>query len=704
MAEDIISWRESLSLLPDNHFFDIIRIYLGEIKTPYNKQKLIEDLSAFLRKDSNKQNIIRLITLSELEILAAVKFLPVATQEKLCLLFDGQYTFASFYEILMNLEERLVLYRHKDRISGKTVFSINPLLESQIEPMLKKDLLFPPLQNVQPADSNADNKVSLSPELLATVFSFVSENPDFLKADGTFKKRIEACIPEIFPHFAERSVLLNLIRSLINLNLFQKNGGDFVPHIYRWKQFARLPKAIQYAYISVAAAGHFPRDFLQKKAQLILDILCNIPESGISKPILMRMACFTQEKNDAYSVKSRHSERFAALLNQISAGTPDTENAAPAEVLASSETLINYALEFGLLIKTGTDELKHDVYKANRIFFETEDVSSTAEKLVSIDGGFAITVMPGLSLRNLLPIAMCSVPVRLDTILQAEITKKAFIRAFDSGTNPEEILSDIEKCLTHPLPQNLRFSCMDWYESYNSISIFKGYVLKIVPEKAVLIEKNPEFAPHIKMILAPGVYLLDFAGEEEASSVIESSGIDIIGSVKDLHPKAEPMSLAMLRIEPKSTGNTDSAGTEKSVINPFTKEETEDFQKEFFNIIDGKKLTVEQYEELSSRIKRRVVVNASQLREDSVRPEKNEATGMDYLGKIHVAEHAINCHNLLELTCDGKNYLVYPLKIEKHNSDSYLKALTQPDDTEAFFSLGRCQLVKRIRGPVFKEI
>ena len=62
MVEDIISWRESLSLLPDNHFFDIIRIYLGEIKTPYNKQKLIEELSAFLRKDSNKQNIIRLIT------------------------------------------------------------------------------------------------------------------------------------------------------------------------------------------------------------------------------------------------------------------------------------------------------------------------------------------------------------------------------------------------------------------------------------------------------------------------------------------------------------------------------------------------------------------------------------------------------------------------------------------------------------------
>ena len=41
-VQKIIDWRESFSILPDDYFFEIVRMYLGEVKTPYNKQKLIE--------------------------------------------------------------------------------------------------------------------------------------------------------------------------------------------------------------------------------------------------------------------------------------------------------------------------------------------------------------------------------------------------------------------------------------------------------------------------------------------------------------------------------------------------------------------------------------------------------------------------------------------------------------------------------------
>ena len=52
-VERILEWRESFSSLPDDYFFDIIHMYLGEIKTPYNKPKLIEELSTILRKKEN---------------------------------------------------------------------------------------------------------------------------------------------------------------------------------------------------------------------------------------------------------------------------------------------------------------------------------------------------------------------------------------------------------------------------------------------------------------------------------------------------------------------------------------------------------------------------------------------------------------------------------------------------------------------------
>lgn len=56
---DVIAWRETLVCLSDQHFFDLMRMYLGEIKTPFNKQRLIQDLSAFLRKPENRSRIFR---------------------------------------------------------------------------------------------------------------------------------------------------------------------------------------------------------------------------------------------------------------------------------------------------------------------------------------------------------------------------------------------------------------------------------------------------------------------------------------------------------------------------------------------------------------------------------------------------------------------------------------------------------------------
>ena len=61
-VQKIIDWRESIALLPDNHFFEIIRMYLGEIKTPFNKQKLIEALGAFLRHEENRRTLVSLLS------------------------------------------------------------------------------------------------------------------------------------------------------------------------------------------------------------------------------------------------------------------------------------------------------------------------------------------------------------------------------------------------------------------------------------------------------------------------------------------------------------------------------------------------------------------------------------------------------------------------------------------------------------------
>lgn len=45
-------WSASLVQLPDTHFFDLMRLYLGVLKTPFHKQRLVQQLSAFLDRKS----------------------------------------------------------------------------------------------------------------------------------------------------------------------------------------------------------------------------------------------------------------------------------------------------------------------------------------------------------------------------------------------------------------------------------------------------------------------------------------------------------------------------------------------------------------------------------------------------------------------------------------------------------------------------
>ena len=114
-VQRIIDWRESIALLPDNHFFEIIRMYLGEIKTPFNKQKLIEELGAFLRKAENRAVIFALLEKEEIELLAAVKFIEKPTREKIRDFFQDSYSYAFIFDKTNNCRDRFARYHHHCR-------------------------------------------------------------------------------------------------------------------------------------------------------------------------------------------------------------------------------------------------------------------------------------------------------------------------------------------------------------------------------------------------------------------------------------------------------------------------------------------------------------------------------------------------------------------------------------------------------------
>ena len=133
-AEEVLAWREALVRLSDQYFFDLVRMYLGAIRTPFNKQRIVEDLAAFLRKADHRKTIVRSLDRFDLMVLSAVSELPSPTQQKIVSLFSGTKSFPEIYDRILNLEERLVIFRKNGTDSRE--YALNPLLKDEILPLL----------------------------------------------------------------------------------------------------------------------------------------------------------------------------------------------------------------------------------------------------------------------------------------------------------------------------------------------------------------------------------------------------------------------------------------------------------------------------------------------------------------------------------------------------------------------------------------
>lgn len=688
-AAKIIQWRECLSTLPDHHFFEIMRMYLGEVKTPYNKQKLIEELSSFIRRDENKNIIVQLLTDDDCLVLTAICVIPRATQEKLITFFTGTFSFAELYEHLLNLEERLLIYKYLDVVSNKTVFALNPLLEDTLHPHIHQSLLVP--ESIKEKEvENHTHANELTPQILASLFTFVCSEPGLCKADGGFKKKTETSLVGTFPQVCNSFFLQKLIFALKNLSVFHQSENGLVCDYAKWRQFAELEESTQYAYIAAAARNHLPRDILQKQAQLILDVVSYMTGKLYTKKSLLRIAFLTQEKT-SYSTEPRKQGKFASILQKSQSTDHEVKE-------ANSIDIIEDAIFFGLIQKQGFDDEDEPLYSSSPRQALIDRVQT-----LSIDAGFSVTILPGMSLKQLIPLVHCMHLVSCDTILRLEITRQSCMRCFDNGISPQTLFTDLDNATSHQIPQNLHISIEEWYKSFTSASLYKGYILQVATDKQVLVEKNPELSRYINHILTTGIYLMDFASNEEATDVITRSGLDFIGGIKTLRQSSVPLPYVNLR----SQNDTVHLNDEKCVSHDFTNEQ-EDIINNLKDHVKTLDCSNEQKEGLLSRIQRKIILNSIQLRCDSVRLDKIEAGGMDFLGKIHVIEYAISTNSMVEFTYDDSSLnneiiIGQPLSLDKQQSDAIVKIRKEPDSVIIEKSIGKARLVKRIRGSLFKE-
>ena len=311
--------------------------------------------------------------------------------------------------------------------------------------------------------------------------------------------------------------------------------------------------------------------------------------------------------------------------------------------------------------------------------------------------------MPGLSLKSLIPFISFMDINSCGTVAEFEITRQSVSRGFDKGFSTSDIYQLLENHSTYEIPKSLKVNIEDWYNSYYSAMLFKGYVLKVDEKNIQIVEQNPKITPYIQMKLADGIYLLNIPVDEDCSEFISKCGLDFIGNVKTAKKEFEVANFPLIYNGRNLFEDYEIQNEQFSSINN-AQNTVKDAIKELVNYLDTLQLTEQQRSCLLDRIYRKVIISKEQINPSYVQYEVFEATGMEYMGKLRLIENAVSGKDMLEISIPADNdssriitYLGRAIQITKGDNDSFVKIQIEPDKNEKFFPISKIAKVKLIK-------
>lgn len=680
IEKEIENWQESILALPDKIFFNTMRLYLGEIKTPYNKQRLVSQLASFIKNEKNTNAILTLLDETDVKVLTAISKISNVTQEILVDFFKESFSSTEIFSEIINLQERLIIFTKEN--SGKNLLFINPFLKEALKPYLNLSLLLP-VSQVQNF-SQKDNFI-LSPNFLAGFISFVRMYGISCKADGNLKKNDIQRLENVFPQ--KQKCIQLLVNAFINLSLLKENEKGFELDDLRIQTFAEFLPELQYALLTAASVSRFSIEGLRKESQLLLDVISSIPETGFSRDSILKMTfligSYTKE-GDSFTKKSRFLRMLEEAKKDESFDVSQNANLL--------DRMIDSAIEFGLLISLGTNSENQEIYIKSQTnqFPEANDF-----KVLNIDATFFVTIMPGLSLKKLLPLTNFLLIKKCEVVTEFEITKKSVSISFDKMWTPEKIFSEMEKFSYYELPKNLKINILEWYTSYSSAMLYHGYILKVQDKNLTFVENNPIIKKYLKEKLATGIYLLNIPYDKDVSNFIKESGIDFLGKVKESNSFSDHIIFPNLTSGRKSdllAQNSDEKFEKTSL------EKAKNLQKSLKLALENKDIDKNLKVSLEHRISSRMILSLEQLEIANIRTEIIEADGMDFAGKIHLIEAAIKDKEILEIEISQQNSTIVgiPQILSKQIGEAVLRFQVEPSKEIITILVSKISHLKRL--------
>ena len=643
-----------------------MRAYLGNVRTPFHKHDLIKRLLSHLRKKETRGRVVALISHRDAYLITAVHILDEPELSKLFAFLKNDYQYLELHGHLLNLEERLILYReHADQAS---IIRLNPLFNDDLlAHVINPALIFP----ASSCEQQSTEEPWIDDALLLSFLAYINENPVAFKLDGSLRKRSESDIRKRIPTLAIKSLGVPRVR-LLTLGLFgcdllgEANGAVFARY-EKWKSFCNLESVERKAYLAAGLA---------------------LRNGGIGRPELhatasfIKGALFAVQEGNTYDVDVIHRLR-QVLIN------PDISKRA-------TQIIVNALFAFGFM--SGEGEI------CIPAALKTPASSAGDESSVVVQSNFELTLKRNAVFADALAVAQMAVLIRHDIYQALELTKESITRAFNFGRTAEEMTDLLLAMSGKKLPPNVSFSINAWEKEHRSVRIFSGTVLIIGPERRHLIEHGKLINEMVIESPAQGVYILNTNRHAEIGKALQECGIEQLPAFAQ--PELERDDSAAGRLFPPLNARAVTIAPSRSDC-PRDGDGAELIKKLTGNLMD---LNLDEVSKgvLAERIEKRLVLYPEQLTGPvGTRGEKREARGFDYVGKVRIIEQALTRDAfLLEILTRSKNgdpvrYLAKPIDLEKSGNNLNLQFLVLPDREPKSIRVRAISLVRRIKSSLF---
>jgi hypothetical protein len=692
-------WKSALMTLPDSNFFELLRSVFGNIKTPFSKQRLLDDLFALLSREDIRKTIAGYIDEKDHKMIAAVALLQEPEPPDLQSFFQGEMSYPEIHHLLLNLEERLILYRFQDEKVRR--LALNPVLASILNPLTDEcGILFPALAGPPvPAVEGGDAFIP-DGRVMATLIAFITEEEYFFKSEGGIRKKVLEGAKKLFP-----SLDIELAAGALEyMGLVSAEGDRLVPQEKAIRDFGGLSAGERREYW---AAGVFLK-LNEGDAENRLKGFARGPLRWAGA--MIHRFCGVLDHHVRYPEITL--KRFACLLSLDDGGTAGFWG----WHIEESKKNIPFKRLFKILLSAGIIQAAGDLY-LYPVFPESGNEPEKAA--IAMDSAFSFVLYPEIHFADALTLsAFCSPKGKAGEGF--ELTRSSAVRGFDSGLSSDSMVQLLKRLSLDRIDSNLEFTLKDWEARYTSVSLHQGLVLTLAEDRRYLADAEP-LASMVTRILAPGVYLLSGGDRAGVAVALRKAGVDIVaqpaagqdirGSGASIRPNTfqglERISFPLPKGMFVRPGFR--AAEERTRLSLAAREQ-------FLKRLQTMKLSKPERDELEARIERRLVLTESQLEKTTVRYEKLEARGMDYAGKSVMAKQAISGGTLLEVTWPAGGGAVSvcmgtPVALEKSGGEtilvlkpvSFLPGEEAKSESALRIPLGKISLLRRIKQSIFGE-